>query len=190
MNFPLDVTYYLKRYDTFFDDAFCNTVVASLEKTTWDKHKYYTSSQEYITYEDDLKISYNDIREKEIITTAIKTVIEKYIFYDMPQAFTWFKNYNGYSNIRFNRYDQNTSMRPHCDHIHDLFDGERKGVPILSIVGALNNNYEGGDFVMWGEQKIEIPAGSIIVFPSNFMFPHCVTPVTAGTRYSFVSWVF
>ena len=81
-------------------------------------------------------------------------------------------------------------MRPHCDHIHDLFDGNTKGIPILSIVGSLNNDYNGGDFIMWGNQKIEIPAGSIIVFPSNFMYPHCVTQVTEGTRYSFVSWVY
>ena len=78
---------------------------------------------------------------------------------------------------------------PHCDHIHSLFDGERKGVPILSIVGALNNDYTGGEFIMWNEEKIELPAGSVMIFPSSFLYPHEVRPVITGTRYSFVQWV-
>jgi predicted 2-oxoglutarate/Fe(II)-dependent dioxygenase YbiX len=80
-------------------------------------------------------------------------------------------------------------MEWHCDHIHDLFDGERKGVPILSIVGVLNDDYEGGEFVMWDNEKIELSAGSVMIFPSNFMYPHAVMPVISGTRHSFVSWV-
>ena len=70
-----------------------------------------------------------------------------------------------------------------------MFDGQRKGIPILSIVGCLNDNYEGGEFVMW-DKIIKIPEGAVLVFPSNFMFPHKVNPVKKGVRYSFVSWVF
>lgn len=189
MSFPLHLIDYVKRYDNFFDDSFCCITVEKLKAIEWKSHEYFTQNQTYFTYEDDLKISYNNIKEREIISAAIKDVIEKYIFVDMPLEFSWFKHYNGYSDIRFNKYDVNTQMRPHCDHIHDLFDGERKGIPILSIVGSLNDDYTGGNFIMWGDQKIEIPAGSLLVFPSNFMFPHCVTPITSGTRYSFVSWV-
>ena len=81
-------------------------------------------------------------------------------------------------------------MKEHCDHIHTVFDGTRKGIPVLSIVGALNDNYEGGDFIMWETEKIKLPQGSIMIFPSNFMYPHKVTPVTSGTRYSYVSWTY
>lgn len=190
MTFPLQLPDYLKRYDNFFDEEFCLTVVEKLKKTNWQSHEYYTQDKSYFSYEDDLKISYDDFKEKEIINTVIKSVIDKYIFSDLHPGFTWFRHYNGYSSVRFNKYDTDTQMRPHCDHIHDLFDGERKGVPILTLLGSLNNDYEGGDLIMWGDQKIELPAGSIIVFPSNFMYPHCITKITQGTRYSFVSWVF
>lgn len=81
-------------------------------------------------------------------------------------------------------------MKLHCDHIHDMFDGNIKGVPILSIVGVLNDNYLGGDFIMWEDTKIELQAGDILLFPSNFLFPHKVLDVTKGKRYSFVSWVY
>jgi len=79
-------------------------------------------------------------------------------------------------------------MKLHCDHIHSMFDGERKGVPTLTILGALNDDYEGGELLMFGDYKIDMPAGSVAVFPSNFMFPHEVKPVKKGIRFSYVSW--
>ena len=81
-------------------------------------------------------------------------------------------------------------MKEHCDHIHTVFDGTKRGIPVLSIVGSLNEDYEGGDFIMWETEKIELPQGSIMIFPSTFMYPHKVTPVTNGTRYSYVSWTY
>ena len=33
------------------------------------------------------------------------------------------------------------------DHIHSIFDGKMKGVPIVSIVANLNEDYEGAEFV-------------------------------------------
>jgi predicted 2-oxoglutarate/Fe(II)-dependent dioxygenase YbiX len=69
-----------------------------------------------------------------------------------------------------------------------LFDGERKGVPILTVLGLLNDDFEGGDFLMFDDKKLNLSAGDIVIFPSNFMYPHSVTTVTKGTRYSFVAW--
>jgi len=31
--------------------------------------------------------------------------------------------------------------------------------------------------------------GSVIIFPSNFMFPHYVKKVTKGERYSIITWL-
>jgi predicted 2-oxoglutarate/Fe(II)-dependent dioxygenase YbiX len=69
-----------------------------------------------------------------------------------------------------------------------MFDGNRKGIPTLSILGAINDDYEGGELIFWESEKIVLKAGSIMIFPSNFMYPHKVLPVTKGTRYSYVSW--
>lgn len=189
MSFPFDLTWYMKRYDGFFDQQFCESVVKELDSLDWNKHQYFTQESKYITHDDDLEISYATITQKNIINECIKSIVDKYIFYDLPQEFKWFKNYHGFTTIRFNKYETGTLMRPHCDHIHDIFDGERKGIPILTVLGALNDDYEGGDLIMWGNTKIEFKAGTILVFPSNFMYPHCITKVLAGTRYSFVSWV-
>lgn len=69
-----------------------------------------------------------------------------------------------------------------------MFDGNKKGIPILTVLGGLNDDYEGGELILCGEQ-VELKAGEVLVFPSNFLYPHEVKPVKSGTRYSFVSWV-
>lgn len=92
------------------------------------------------------------------------------------------------SKIRFNRYSTHSMMVCHHDHIHTLFDGTRKGIPILSIVILLNDNFEGGEFVFFDDHEIKLSAGDILLFPSNFLFPHRVNKVIKGTRFSAVAW--
>ena len=94
-----------------------------------------------------------------------------------------------FSPIRFNKYEVGTMMRRHYDHIHSIFDGKMKGIPIVSIVANLNEDYEGSEFHCRGKE-IRLKTGDILMFPSNFMYPHEVTECTKGTRYSFVSWAF
>jgi Rps23 Pro-64 3,4-dihydroxylase Tpa1-like proline 4-hydroxylase len=64
----------------------------------------------------------------------------------------------------------------------------------LSIIINLNNEYEGGDLIFTDQKEKEIKRlklgkGSIVFFPSNFMYPHSIQPITKGTRYSIVSWL-
>jgi hypothetical protein len=91
--------------------------------------------------------------------------------------------------IRFNKYEVGTLMRRHIDHIHSIFDGELKGIPIVSMVGCLNEDYEGSKFIC-RKKEIKLETGDLLMFPSNFMYPHEVTECTKGTRYSFVGWAF
>jgi len=54
---------------------------------------------------------------------------------------------------------------------------------------ALNDDYEGGEFGFFGrELVIKVPKGGAVLFPSNFMYPHEIMPVTKGTRYSIITW--
>ena len=60
----------------------------------------------------------------------------------------------------------------------------------LSCSLQLNHDYEGGEFAFFNRQMmIKSPKGSAIMFPSNFMFPHEIMPVTKGTRYSIITWL-
>ena len=39
------------------------------------------------------------------------------------------------------------------------------------------------------DKVIDFKGGDILIFPSNFMYPHKVEPVIEGTRYSYISWL-
>ena len=64
----------------------------------------------------------------------------------------------------------------------------------LSIIINLNDDYEGGDLIFTDQKhneikKLKLGKGSIVFFPSNFMYPHIIKPITKGTRYSIVAWL-
>jgi predicted 2-oxoglutarate/Fe(II)-dependent dioxygenase YbiX len=59
----------------------------------------------------------------------------------------------------------------------------------LSCSFILNDDYEGGEWEFFnGALKMKPPKGSAIAFPSNFLYPHGITPITKGTRFSIVTW--
>ena len=93
-----------------------------------------------------------------------------------------------FTGIRFNRYGSGQIMRQHMDHIHSIFDGKEKGIPVLSFILNLNDDYEGADLYFWKDHIVKLGKGDIIMFPSLFLFPHGVTEATKGKRYSAVSW--
>jgi len=59
----------------------------------------------------------------------------------------------------------------------------------VSCSFMLNDDYEGGEFAFFDRELIyNLKKGACIMFPSNFMYPHEIMPVTSGTRYSIVTW--
>jgi predicted 2-oxoglutarate/Fe(II)-dependent dioxygenase YbiX len=59
----------------------------------------------------------------------------------------------------------------------------------ISCSFMLNDDYEGGEFAFFNRELVyKLKKGSCIMFPSNFMYPHEIMPVTSGTRYSVVTW--
>jgi len=56
----------------------------------------------------------------------------------------------------------------------------------MSMSLILNDDYEGGDLILYGAGKVKQEIGSMVFFPSFLL--HEVRPVTKGTRYSLVVW--
>lgn len=186
----LDLSSYVKVYDNFISAELCEKTIESLDDLLWEKHHFYEEgTQVRRSYENDLSISYQNSIEATEIQEKIWHAINQYITEDHRDLNKWYNSWNGYSRIRFNKYNRETEMRLHCDHITTLFQGDIRGIPVLSIVGSLNEDYEGGDFIMWESEKISLKTGSLLIFPSNFLYPHRITPITKGTRFSYVSWV-
>jgi len=60
---------------------------------------------------------------------------------------------------------------------------------VLSAVTYLNDDYEGGEIEFVNSNvRIKPPAGSIIFFPSNFLYVHEVHKMTSGQRYALPYW--
>ena len=121
------------------------------------------------------------------LRASMKTGLDYYI-HEYMKDIEWYDIYNDFTDPKFMKYSETHDMMEHCDHVRYVFDGKRKGIPILTVLGLLNDNFDGGDFVLIDE-KINFSKGDILVFPSNFMYPHKVEPVTKGTRYSYISWI-
>lgn len=86
---------------------------------------------------------------------------------------------SGYSLLK---YETGGFYTPHID-----FFKERPRAVSCSFM--LNDDYEGGEFAFFDRELVyKLKKGSCIMFPSNFMYPHEIMPVTSGTRYSIVTW--
>jgi len=178
---------YVKVYKQHIDPVFCQQVVSELEDANFEIHTFYDAiTKTSQSYDKELSVSYKNVTGYTDLHTMTWQGIKKYL---NDLNFEWFGAWSGFSEIRFNQYQSGTQMKEHCDHIHSMFDGERKGIPTLSIVGVLNEDYEGGEFVMWQDRDIKLKTGDLLIFPSNFLYPHRVNEVTKGTRNTFVSWV-
>jgi predicted 2-oxoglutarate/Fe(II)-dependent dioxygenase YbiX len=182
----LDIKSYFKEYENFFSDEVCDQTVKYLKDVSWYEHTYHNSrTGEFSSTQNELDVSWDTTPNYMELQNKLWDAIHDYVKeINVP----WFESWNGYSGLRFNKYNVDTNMKLHCDHIHSLFDGERKGVPVLTILGVLNDDYEGGDLVLWEDTYMRPKKGSVLVFPSNFLYPHKVDTITKGTRYSFVSW--
>jgi predicted 2-oxoglutarate/Fe(II)-dependent dioxygenase YbiX len=162
------------------------TLQAIQKLDEWRTHTWYDAATKQNHSYDTAELEVRAIDDQPELLKAcqewVGACVERYMAdVSMPASIT------SISKPRLNRYPPGAMMRQHVDHIHSLFDGEHKGVPVLTILAALNDDYTGGDFLLCG-QRVNLAAGDAIVFPSNFMFPHAVEPVKTGTRYSFVSW--
>ena len=184
---------FVKTYDVINKDL-CKRCIKSTNKSNnWEQHTFYNElekSSHARSGSDELSVlGFHKApgEEKNMIMKALWSTIGKY-FKDLETP--WFAQWNGYSGIRFNRYKKNKKMAFHCDHIHTIFDGKIRGVQSLSVLGALNDNYEGGEFIMFDNKEYKIKAGQVLIFPSSFMFPHKVEPVTKGIRHTYISWVY
>ena len=184
---------YVTHYKSFLKEDVCDKTIIelnNLNNNVWNEHTFFNyANNTSIKLSGDQELSTlfsKEITTKEIIMKELWNGIHNYI---KDLNFSWFSGWKAYSEIRFNKYSENTKMAEHCDHIRFLFDGTEKGIPILSVLGMLNNDYEGGEFIMFENEQVKLNKGDLLIFPSIFLYPHKVEPVKKGTRYSFISWV-
>ena len=173
-----------------FIKIYDNNLVSAAEQikniADWDKHVWYDPRSKSMHSEAEKELDVRYIEDHPSVyaelTNCIFAAAKAY-----ADEFFSHSQITCVSKVRLNRYPTGSVMRIHADHIHSLFDGEAKGIPAVSLVGVLNDAYTGGDLVICGE-PYRLKPGQIIAWPSCFLYPHEVTEITSGTRYSFVSW--
>ena len=152
----------------------------NFQPSTYSSHKGKTEISSERVCMDEVWIKndnvwYSDI--KAIFEYAIKKYSEAFPLFSVQHI----------TDFRINRYSEGGFMSSHVDNIHHSH-GQVYGYPQVTALVYLNDDYEGGKFIV-AENSFKPKKGSAIVFPSNFMFPHEAKVVTKGTRWSIIAWL-
>ena len=186
MNSNQQISNYIYYYPSVLGETACDNIIAHYNKNTfkgWKTSTFSTTNAVTGTSKVDMKefwikpemFGYKtiqkgfDIAVSDYITENNKIKIQEY------------------THFRINCYETGGFMKEHIDNIHHSH-GQKTGYPHLTSLIFLNDDYEGGEFVLCGE-PLDKDKGSAVVFPSNFMFPHEVKKVTSGIRYSIMTWI-
>ena len=183
-----NVNDYIVVFEEVITDALCDAILKEFsDETEWQK-----------TVIDSNRVVNNKIRNAETVVISYPHVIEKnpkvrakldkYIFASAGLAI---KKYNekfgkcrivedsGYELLRYKE------GQFYIEHTDSFKDRPRA----VSCSFMLNDDYEGGEFAFFNRELVyNLKKGSCIMFPSNFMYPHEIMPVTSGTRYSIITW--
>ena len=171
---------YIVRYENILDEKTCDSIVQTYDKKNWNRS---TVSDSEVNESRKCFGRPLDKKFHEKIFNAIGSILNSY-----KQTHPFFHTGltcedTGYEHLVYLGSEKG-EYKMHSDHF-DLYPR------VLSISFILNDTYDGGDFCFFGDSSLIVKKkkGSAVVFPSNFCFPHAVTPVTNGDRHSIITWI-
>ena len=151
---------YIRQYKGILTAEQCRTIIAAADYGRWEE------------------VTHNDTRvcDVAVITSRALDSILFGAFGGMLKLYAedfWraasMNTDNGYTVARYSPSD-------HCPIHHE---------PVGSGIRAMINLSEcdGGELQFFGKEKVESSVGIGTIFPSSFMFPYEILPVTEGFRY-------
>lgn len=177
---------YIVTFDNVITDALCDAVLNEYKKcedwvpATTSSGRSDAERQCHL-----IGISFPSVIEKN---AKVRAKLDKYVFasaglaikkYNEKFPLAFIQEDSGYDLLR---YEANQHYKQHTDSF-------KERPRAVSCSFALNDDYEGGEFAFFDRELVyKLKKGSCIMFPSNFMYPHEIMPVTSGTRYSIVTW--
>ena len=180
---------YVRVYKNAFTETQSKIIISESQKLNWNTHKWaeYVDQKTSPTPDQDFKrVNINNVfKINLIIKQEINRTLNLYV-HECDGVF----NINGISHIQLNKYSAGTRMHKHSDHIYSCFDGEKRGIPVLTVLGLLHSDFKGGEFKIINDYVPDYNCGDIIIFPSLFLYPHEVETITDGERFSFVAWAY
>lgn len=177
---------YIVVFDEVITDALCDAILAEYKDSEdWIPAITASGKVEAERQCSNVGLSFDSVIQKN---PKVRAKLDKYIFASAGFAI---KKYNAKfplckiqedSGYELLRYKEGQFYTTHTDSFKD-----RPRAVSCSFI--LNDDYEGGEFAFFDcELKYKLKKGSCIMFPSNFMYPHEIMPVTSGTRYSVITW--
>jgi hypothetical protein len=124
------------------------------------------------------------------IDSDVFTAISKSVSTYQEENYPWAQMTSD-TGYELNYYEPGSFFREHVDILRT--EGEEiKDTGYFRQISCsvqLNDDYEGGELTFFGGRyKVPKKKGLIVLFPSNFLFPHGVSKVTHGIRASIVTW--
>ena len=185
----LTLDHFIRVYENALPDKVCDDILNEYVTTDlWNQALTGGGADDTARNCDVISISQREILEQspnirsrldKELYNCIATLIKKYES-DCAREGLSISQDTGYELLR---YREGQFYVQHTDHFK-----ENPRVASCSI--CLNDDYEGGEFAFFDRNKVIKPKkGSVIMFPSSFMFPHEVMPVTRGNRYAIITWL-
>jgi hypothetical protein len=178
---------YIHVFDNAIPDDLCDKIIKEYSDDEYDTSHIFGDDMTYRTSKE-VAISLPESIEKN---PNKRKIIDDSIFKNMTTCLNQYLinfgikmetlNDSGYHLLKYNVGEY---YKEHID------SNSENAIRMISCSMILNDNYKGGDLLFFnGNYKPNLKKGSIVFFPSNFMFPHQVSPVTKGVRYSIVTWI-
>ena len=180
----MDIEKYISYYKNAVPYTLCRDIMSygyNFQPSTYANNKGKLISSDERVLMDECWVNKNTVYYKDI-KSCFEYVCRRY-----SEEFPLF-SVQHITDFRINRYSENGFMSSHVDNIHHSH-GQQYGYPQVTVLLYLNDDYEGGELILCEDKKINTKKGDLLMFPSNFLYPHEITPVTKGSRYSYVSWV-
>jgi hypothetical protein len=186
-SYAKNLTDYIVVFDDLVPDELCQAILDEypLDSQEWGAGAVSGGANRNVRNVDIVHISTPAVIS---INQERRQSIDNYLFQIANKAITKYnelfpeariENDTGYDLLRY------TEGQFYIQHT-DSFKAMPRSV---SCSFALNDNYDGGEFAFFNrELKYKLKKGSVLMFPSNFMYPHEIMPVTKGTRYSIITW--
>lgn len=172
--------------DGVFTPNLCDAIIAEYgDGDDWVQTEIRSGVDTSIRSAMTIGMSHQGVMEKNY---AVRRKLDAYAFASVSKAIQTYnarfpyclvESDSGYDILR---YEPGQFYKEHVDSC-------KQNPRSVSCSIALNDDYDGGEFAFFGgEIKKKLPKGSALLFPSTFMYPHEILPVTRGTRYSIITW--
>ena len=181
-------------------EEICDEIIKEYEEDTWHNSITLTKIDNYRTCQQ-VDISSHAVMGNserrhqldQIIFEKISPVVVDYAKYF--KGFLMYQEDSGYVLLKYKPGDyykehtddpQKNLRNPDGSIVQEANETKRQ----VTLIIQLNENFEGGGLSFFGDTyRTKIKKGSVILFPSNYLFPHQALPVTKGTRYSLITWM-